>query len=105
LIGPGLQPGEPAEDYVELCSRFGVEARAEGWALWHTWDGRQRGQQLTLVTTCLRATEGLLSNWSRRISIYPVIPDRAQIVAVVRGWVGPSVLSPDQARDLGLGGT
>lgn len=103
LIRPNSQLGDQEDDYAELCARLGVEARAEGWALWHTWDDKQRAH--TVVTTCIVTTEELLSNWSRRISVYPARPDRAQVVAVVRGWTGPIIVSPDHARDLGLGGT
>jgi len=54
-----LRPG--SDGYAEICGRLGAEARAEGWALWHTWDERQRAH--TLVTTCIAKTEGLLANW------------------------------------------
>lgn len=53
--GAGLiRPDSDA--YTEMCSRLGVEARAEGWALWHTWDNEQQAH--TLVTTCIATTEG-----------------------------------------------
>jgi hypothetical protein len=99
--GAGLiRPDSDA--YTEMCSRLGVEARAEGWALWHTWDNEQQAH--TLVTTCIATTEGLLANWARGISVLPSKPDRAQVIAVVRGWTDPVVLFPDHARDVGLGG-
>ncbi|MDX6741941.1 hypothetical protein [Actinocorallia sp. A-T 12471] len=102
LITPGSLLG-PAGTYERLCRLLGVAPRAEGWALWHTWDNKQRAH--TLVTTRLATTEGLLENWSRGISSYPAAPERAHIAAVVRGWRGPIILSPDHARDLDLGGT
>lgn len=93
----------PSDSYADICALLGVETRPEGWALWHTWDSEDR--PTTLVTTCLTTTEGLLSNWARRIRVNPAVPDRAQIVAVVRGWHGPIVYSPDHSDRLGLGGT
>lgn len=32
-----------SDTYTVMCSRFGVEARAEGWALWHTWGNEPTG--------------------------------------------------------------
>ncbi|MFD9944877.1 hypothetical protein ACFWYW_39425 [Nonomuraea sp. NPDC059023] len=98
-----ITPELTTNGYNQLCQRLGVAARPEGWALWHTWDNEQRAH--TLVTTRLATTHGMLANWSRGISTYPAAPDRAHIAAVVRGWTGPVILSPDHARDLGLGGT
>ncbi|NVI88442.1 hypothetical protein [Actinomadura sp. BRA 177] len=88
--------------YADICALLGVETRPEGWALWHTWDDKKRAT--TLVTTCLTTTEGLLSNWARRIPANPATPDRAHIAAVLRGWYGPVVYSPDYSDRLGLGG-
>lgn len=79
-----------------------VAARAEDWALWHTWDNRH--QPHTLVTTCIATTEGLLENWARGISVLPARPDRSQLVAVVRERASMVVLSPDHARESGLAG-
>lgn len=93
----------PSDFYADICALLGVETRPEGWALWHTWD--TKGRATTLVTTCLTTTEGLLSNWARRIRVNPATPDRAQIAAVVRGWCGPVVYSPDHTDRLGLSGT
>jgi hypothetical protein len=102
IIGLGPAAGDPLADYDGLCARLGVEPRPEGWALWHTWDAKHRAH--TLVTTRIVTTEGLLMNWSHGISVYPTVADRADIAAVVRGWQGPIILSPDHARELGLGG-
>lgn len=101
IAGAGLI-GPDSNSYAELCGRLGVEARAEGWALWHTWDNQH--QPHTLVTTCIATTEGLLENWARGISVLPTKPDRSQLVAVVREWTGPVVLSPGYARETGLAG-
>ncbi|MFI7057612.1 hypothetical protein ACWDOR_37095 [Streptosporangium canum] len=101
IAGAGLIRPD-SDSYAELCVRLGVQARAEGWALWHTWDNRH--QPHTLVTTCIATTEGLLENWARGISVLPAKPDRSQLVAVVREWAGPVVLSPDHAREIGIAG-
>ncbi|GAA3448357.1 hypothetical protein [Dactylosporangium matsuzakiense] len=58
----------------------------------------------TIVTTALDSTRALLAIWSHGRDAHPVRPRRAQIVAVVRGWVGPIVLSPGHAGEIGLGG-
>ncbi|MFV2173497.1 hypothetical protein ACFHW2_25045 [Actinomadura sp. LOL_016] len=97
-----IRPGRPA-DYPDLCARLGVAPRAEGWALWHTWDREQYPH--TLVTTCIAGTEGLLMNWTRGIDVRPEVPMRAQMVAVIRDWTGPFVASPEHVRRIGLGGT
>ncbi|MFI6598680.1 hypothetical protein ACIBHX_20675 [Nonomuraea sp. NPDC050536] len=97
-----IRPDAGHGSYDELCGSLGVEARPEGWALWHAWDDEQEPH--TLVTTCITTTEGLLSNWARGISVLPALPDRAQVIAVVRGWVGPATLSPDHAAQRGLSG-
>ncbi|WP_155884523.1 hypothetical protein [Actinomadura flavalba] len=86
--------------YEQLCQLLGVAPRSEGWALWYSWDNRQRAH--TLVTNRIATTEGLLENWSRGISTNPTAPDPAHITAVVRGWRGPVILSPDHARVLDL---
>ncbi|MBB5075965.1 hypothetical protein [Nonomuraea endophytica] len=98
LITREPQPGV----YEPLCQSLGVDPRPEGWALWHTWDDRRRAH--TLVTTRLATTQAMLANWSRGIATHPEAPNREHIAAVVRGWTGPIVLSPDHARNLDLGG-
>lgn len=100
-----ITPGETAaqrENYQTGCVRLGVGARAEGWALWHTWDDRSRAS--TMVTTAIETTRALLDNWAAGRDVHPAQPHRAQIAGVVRGWVGPSTLSPSHATAIGLGG-
>jgi len=101
LITPG-DTGEERRVYRARCAHLGVEARAEGWALWHTWDDGHRPH--TIVTTAIETTEGLLQNWSLGRDRHPVRPHRAQIAAVVRDWIQPVILSPIHARDMGIGG-
>ncbi|MFC9978154.1 hypothetical protein ACFVH6_45345 [Spirillospora sp. NPDC127200] len=102
LIKPKTSADDVSDEYQELCERLGVAPRLQGWALWHTWDNKQRAH--TIVTTCLTTTRGMLANWSRGISSYPARPDRTQIAAVTRGWIGPIIVSPNHAKDLGLDG-
>ncbi|MBO3741741.1 hypothetical protein [Actinoplanes flavus] len=47
---------------------------------------------------------GLLDNWAPGRDLHPVQPRRGQIRAVVRGRVGPIILSPSHASTRGLGG-
>jgi len=101
VISPSDDP-EAQANYLAGCSRLGVEARAEGWALWYTWDGDARAH--TMVTTALDTTRGLLKSWSRGHDLQPAQPLRAQIAAVVRGWPGPVILSPSHATKIGLTG-
>jgi hypothetical protein len=70
--------------------------------LWYTREERARAH--TIVTTALDTTRALLDNWSRGRDVHPAQPLRAQIAAVVRGWVGPVVLSPSHADAVGLTG-
>ncbi|GIE92105.1 hypothetical protein [Actinoplanes regularis] len=100
-----FEPGETQsrqDSYRVGCARLGVDPRAEGWALWHTWDDQQRAH--TMVTTALETTRGLLDNWAQGHDVHPSQPRRSQIRAVVRGWVGPITLSPGHAGTQGLGG-
>ncbi|WP_412736337.1 hypothetical protein [Krasilnikovia sp. MM14-A1259] len=101
VITPGDNP-ERQENYRTGCARLGVDVRDEGWALWYSWDDKARAH--TIVTTALDTTHALLDNWSHGRDIHPAQPDRAQIAAVVRGWVGPITLSPSHATTIGLGG-
>jgi hypothetical protein len=101
VITPGSSPAQ-LENYRTGCARLGVEARDEGWALWHGWDDKARAH--TIVTTALDTTRSLLDNWSHGRDVHPVQPRRAQIAAVIRGWIGPMTLSPSHASKVGLGG-
>ncbi|GAA3339120.1 hypothetical protein GCM10020358_21710 [Amorphoplanes nipponensis] len=101
VISPSDDPAAQAS-YAAGCSRLGVEARAEGWALWYTWDDKARAH--TMVTTALDTTRGLLKSWSRGHDLHPAQPLRAQIAAIVRGWPGPVILSPSHATTIGLTG-
>ncbi|WP_187398965.1 hypothetical protein [Micromonospora sp. WP24] len=87
-------------EYVDICERLGVEARPQGWALWHTWD--QKGRRITMVTTRISTTEGMLLVWSRGHHMVPAKPPRAAVAATVRGWLGPAVRSPGYAAETGV---
>ncbi|MEV4347907.1 hypothetical protein AB0J83_25910 [Actinoplanes sp. NPDC049596] len=95
-----LTPADPV--YEAACRRLGVEARPEGWALWYTWDAEARAH--IMVTTALETTRTLLRQWAEGHDVHPAQPSRAQVAAVVRGWLGPMVLSPSHARTVGLSG-
>jgi hypothetical protein len=101
LFEPG-QTKSQQDGYRAGCARLGVDARDEGWALWHTWDDRERAH--TIVTTALETTRGLLDNWALGRDLHPLQPRRSQIRAVIRGWAGPITLSPSHATTRGLGG-
>lgn len=101
LLTPGTTAGRN-DNYRAGCSRLGVAERPDGWALWYTWDDQQRAH--TMVTTALETTRELLEQWSQGRDVHPAQPWRAQIAAVVRGWVGPVTLSPSHAARTGLGG-
>ncbi|MBU2666003.1 hypothetical protein KOI35_21045 [Actinoplanes bogorensis] len=101
IIQPGETDGQRA-NYTRGCAVLGVRERSDGWALWYTWDDRAKAH--TMVTTALETTRGLLDNWSAGNDVHPAQPERAQIAAVVRNWVGPMTLSPSHATHVGLGG-
>jgi hypothetical protein len=101
LFTPGNSAAQRA-NYQTGCSRLGVGEREEGWALWHTWDDQTRAH--TMVTTAMETTRALLAGWTAGRNVHPAQPHRAQIVSVVRGWVGPITLSPSHATAIGLGG-
>jgi len=101
LIGPG-ETDASRDSYRTGCARLGVSPRDEGWALWCTWDHKAHAH--TLVTTALTTTQGLLENWARGRDVHPAWPLRSQVRAVVRGWLGPIVLSPGHAAERELGG-
>ncbi|MGW5636336.1 hypothetical protein [Streptomyces sp. NPDC003832] len=96
-----LRPGG-TQDYAGTCARFGVEARPEGWALWHTWGEAEL--KVTMVMSAVATTEGLFRNWSRGREADPVAPLPSRIALVHMGWAGPMTLSPGDARRLGANG-
>lgn len=102
LLRPEVMPAGLNETYEQMCLRLGVEPRPEGWALWNTWG--ENGGPATMVVTDVAATEGLLANWTRGISTYPVTPLPSQIVLVRQGWVEPMTFSPRAVRHIGLAG-
>jgi hypothetical protein len=102
LGGASLITPAQGDSYRSGCARLGVPERDEGWALWHTWDDKARAH--TMVVTAVETTQALLDNWSQGRDVHPGQPERAQIAAVVRGWVGPITLSPSHATTIGLGG-
>ncbi|WP_432013702.1 hypothetical protein [Streptomyces cucumeris] len=102
VLRPNSLPSGMEETYEEACARLGVEARAEGWALWNTWG--KGGARVTMVVSSVDTTEGLLANWARGRHVYPVTPVPSQIARVQQGWAGPMTLSPFGAEQLGLAG-
>jgi hypothetical protein len=102
ILRPDAMPAGIDETYEQMCRRLGVEPRPDGWALWNTWG--ENGQAATMIVTDVAATEGLLANWARGITIYPVTPLPAQIELVRQGWVEPMTFSPHATRHLGLTG-
>jgi hypothetical protein len=102
LGGAALITPQMGEGYRAGCTRLGVAERAEGWALWHTWDEYARAH--TMVVSAVETTQALLENWSRGLDVHPGQPRRSQVAAVARGWVGPITLSPSHATTIGLGG-
>ncbi|MER5336845.1 hypothetical protein [Micromonospora sp. NPDC002717] len=88
------------QEYIDICERLGVEPRPQGWALWHTWD--QKGRRITMVTTRMSTTEGMLRVWSKGRHLMPVKPPRAAVAATVKGWLGPAVRSPGYAAETGV---
>ncbi|MFE7563715.1 hypothetical protein [Kitasatospora sp. NPDC057500] len=101
VLKPDAMPAGTDEDYGQMCARFGVEPRPEGWALWHTWGG---GEQVTMVVTAVATTEGLFRNWSLGREFDPVTPLPSQVALVHRGWSGPMTLAPRGARRVGCEG-
>ncbi|MEO6083325.1 MAG: hypothetical protein ABIQ18_09490 [Umezawaea sp.] len=102
VLRPHVMPAGMNETYEDMCLRLGVEPRPDGWALWNTYG--ENGQAVTMVMTDVSATEGLLANWARGISIYPVTPLPAQIELVRQGWVEPMTFSPRAVLFMGLAG-
>jgi hypothetical protein len=97
LVGPDTP------NYHQLCELLGVPARDEGWALWFTWDDDQRAH--TMVSTLRDTTRALLDRWAAgHDHNLPGRPDRAQIAAVCRRWIGPMTRAPSNAAHHGLGG-
>lgn len=58
----------------------------------------------TMIVSAVDSTEGLLANWSRGRTVYPVMPVPSQIALVHQGWAAPMILSPHGARKAGLSG-
>ncbi|MFB6396189.1 hypothetical protein [Polymorphospora lycopeni] len=98
LVRPNSVMSE--QEYTDICERLGVEARPQGWALWHTWD--KKGRRITMVTTRISTTEGMLLVWSKGSHLMPAKPPRAAVAATVKGWLGPAVRSPDYAAETGV---
>ncbi|WP_433830067.1 hypothetical protein ACQP2E_09860 [Actinoplanes sp. CA-015351] len=61
----------------------------------------ERGKAITLVTTKISTTEGMLLAWSKGHDMMPAKPARAAVAATVQGWFGPAVLSPGYAARAG----
>ncbi|HEX5595186.1 MAG TPA: hypothetical protein VFX61_04050 [Micromonosporaceae bacterium] len=88
------------QEYIDICALLGVEAWLQGWALWHTWD--QQSRRITMVSTMVSATEGMLLTWSKGHHVMPVKPPRAAVAATVKGWLGPAIRSPGYAAETGV---
>jgi hypothetical protein len=99
ILRPHAVPVGMNESYTGICTRLGVEARPEGWAIWNTW--AKDGQPISIVLVDSSGTEGLLMNWAQGIEIYPATPLAAQVVLTQQGWLTPMTLSPVSARKLG----
>ena len=84
------------------CRRLGVEPRPDGWALWNTWGDHD--MPVTMIVHAVDTTEGLLANWSRSRTVYPVMPLPSQVALIHQGWSAPMILSPHGARKVGLSG-
>ncbi|WP_344324488.1 hypothetical protein [Kitasatospora putterlickiae] len=59
---------------------------------------------MTMVVSAVDTTEGLVANWSRGKSYYPVTPLPSQIALVHHGWAAHMIFSPFGVKKLGLGG-
>lgn len=107
ILRPEAMPHGMGSTYQEICAQLGVEVRPEGWAVWNTW-GKDRQskdrQPVSVILTDLAGTEGVLLNWARGISAYPVVPVPSQIVMVRQGWIEPMTLSPGARRRLDING-
>ncbi|MFE0626030.1 hypothetical protein ACFW3D_03580 [Streptomyces sp. NPDC058864] len=103
VLRPDAMPFGTDETYPQACTRLGVDARPEGWALWETWaDGKAK---VTMVVSAVDTTEGLLANWAKGTNLLPVMPLPSQIAQVHAGWTGRgSIFSPYGKRKLGLDG-
>ncbi|MER7403074.1 hypothetical protein ABT373_11445 [Streptomyces sp. NPDC000070] len=102
VLRPTSLPPGMEETYEEACARLGVEARAEGWALWNTWG--KGGARVTMVVSSVDTTLGLLANWARGRDVYPVSPVPSQVAQIQQGWAGPMTFSPWGAERLGITG-
>lgn len=102
LLRPAAMPFGMGDDYETACRRLNVDPRPEGWAIWNTWS--EQGLPVSLVMTDLDGTEGLLVNWGRGITTYPVTPVPSQIAQVHQGWTAPMTVSPRVRRHLGVDG-
>ncbi|MDX3075506.1 hypothetical protein [Streptomyces sp. MI02-7b] len=103
LLRPEVMPAGMAESYEAACTRLGVEARPEGWALWNTWGDDDR-MKVTMVVSAVDTTEGPLANWSRGRALYPVVRLPSQVALIHNGWARHMIFSPFGVRKLGLGG-
>ncbi|QKW39374.1 hypothetical protein HUT06_39515 [Actinomadura sp. NAK00032] len=102
LLRPAAMPFGMDDDYETACRRLNVDPRPEGWAVWNTWS--RQGHPVLLVMTDLDGTEGLLINWAKGISTYPVTPVPSQIAQVHEGWAAPMTVSPRVRSHLGVDG-
>jgi hypothetical protein len=89
-----------AGTYVDVCAWLGVAARPDGWAVWHGWD--ERGRPITMVTSKVDTTRGLLLAWPKGRDVMPVKPDRHAVAATLTGWYGSAVRSPGYAARAGI---
>ncbi|MFJ9820850.1 hypothetical protein ACIRU3_37415 [Streptomyces sp. NPDC101151] len=102
VLRPASLPTGTEETYEAACARLGLEARAEGWALWNTWG--KGGARVTMVVSSVDTTLGLLANWARGRDVHPVSPVPSQVVLIRQGWAGPMTFSRWGAERLGLAG-
>ncbi|MEU4094420.1 hypothetical protein [Streptomyces sp. NPDC026673] len=102
VLRPDAMPAEWTGTYEEACTRLGVEPRPDGWALWNTWG--DDNMRVTMIVSAVDSTEGLLANWSRGRSVYPVMPLPSQVALIHQGWSAPMIFSPYGAQKVGLSG-
>ncbi|MFF3445438.1 hypothetical protein [Streptosporangium sp. NPDC002721] len=98
ILRPHALPVGMEESYSEICDRLDIGARPEGWAIWNAW--AKDGQPISIVLVDSSGTEGLLTNWTQGIEVYPITPLPAQVILTRQGWITPMTLSPASAREL-----
>lgn len=97
VLKPQAMPPTARFSYESACGGLGVEARAEGWAVWNVWD-RKVKYRYALVLSDFTVTEAVLRNWADGIAVQPGEPLRHHIARRVDGWVRPMIHFPRLAE-------